>query len=114
MEKLKKWSSIIEIDKGLWQVGITKPDQEVKIFKYDAVEEIDSSQQQVYADSAFNLVESTIQGYNTTIFAYGQTGWGKTHTMIGEIENDTEKGIMARSFEHVFSVISENEGPTGK
>ena len=85
-----------------------------KTFKYDAVEEIDSNQQQVYADSAFNLVDSAIQGYNSTIFAYGQTGCGKTFTMIGEIENDTNKGIMPRSFEHIFSVISENEGATGK
>jgi hypothetical protein len=34
--------------------------------------------------------------------------------MIGEVDDENEKGIMPRSFEHVFSVISTNESPTGK
>lgn len=75
---------------------------------------MDSTQEEVYTNSAFNLIESTIEGYNATIFAYGQTGCGKTHTMIGEIEDELGKGIMPRSFDHIFSVISANESPTGK
>lgn len=43
-------------------------------FAYDAVFGIDSTQQLVYNDAAFSLVESVLEGYNGTIFAYGQTG----------------------------------------
>ena len=69
---------------------------------------MDSTQQDVYSNSAFGIIESAIQGYNATIFAYGQTGCGKTHTMIGEINDENEKGVMPRSFEHIFSVINSN------
>jgi kinesin family protein 3/17 len=43
----------------------------------------DSLQSYIYEQSAFSLVENVLDGYNGTIFAYGQTGCGKTHTMMG-------------------------------
>ena len=46
-----------------------------------------------------------LEGYNGTIFAYGQTGTGKTHTMTGKETDLEEKGIMPRSFEDVFRRI---------
>jgi kinesin family protein 3/17 len=46
-----------------------------------------------------------LEGYNGTIFAYGQTGTGKTHTMTGIEHDPEEKGIMPRSFEDVFKRI---------
>jgi Kinesin motor domain len=52
---------------------IVKPDEESnqKSFAFDAVYDWDSQQQVVYDESAFPLVESVIEGYNGTIFAYG-------------------------------------------
>lgn len=57
-----------------------------------------------------------MEGYNGTIFAYGQTGCGKSHTMQGpsdffDKENKTERilsqrGIISRSFDHIFEAIS--------
>ena len=44
---------------------------EEKIFAYDSVYGVDSTQRAVYDETAFPLVESVIQGYNGTIFAYG-------------------------------------------
>ena len=44
---------------------------------------MDSSQQEVYETTAKPAVISILQGYNSTIFAYGQTGTGKTFTMEG-------------------------------
>ena len=38
----------------------------------------------LYDETFYDLVESVLQGFNGTIFAYGQTGTGKTHTMQGE------------------------------
>lgn len=43
-----------------------------------------------------------MEGYNGTIFAYGQTGCGKTHTMIGLKNNKAEKGIIPNAFDHIF------------
>ncbi len=40
----------------------------------------------VYTKTAYSLVENVIMGYNGTIFAYGQTGCGKTHSMVGRID----------------------------
>jgi hypothetical protein len=48
----------------------------------------------VYDESAFPLVESVIEGYNGTIFAYGQSGFGKTHTMLGIPDNPELRGII--------------------
>ena len=82
--------SVISVDKKQNQIELKKPDNEgglSKDFAYDSVYDTDSLQQSVYDESAFPLVESVIKGYNGTIFAYGQTGCGKTHTMLG-IPND--------------------------
>jgi len=53
-------------------------------------------------------VSSVVDGYNGTIFAYGQTGTGKTFTMEG-VENDEElRGIVPNAFRHIFSDITES------
>jgi kinesin family protein 3/17 len=48
-----------------------------------------------------------MQGYNGTIFAYGQTGCGKTHTMIGLKDDKSEKGIIPNAFEHIFGYFDD-------
>jgi kinesin family protein 3/17 len=62
-------------------------------------------QQVVYDESAFPLVESVLEGYNGTIFAYGQTGCGKTHTMLGQPDNP---GIIPGCFKQIFGCIDGN------
>jgi type II secretory ATPase GspE/PulE/Tfp pilus assembly ATPase PilB-like protein len=56
----------------------------------------------VYSESAFSVVESCFTGYNGTVFAYGQTGTGKTFTMIGNLQSIKDRGIMPNVFDHVF------------
>jgi len=47
-----------------------------------------------------------LDGYNGTIFAYGQTSSGKTHTMLGEdIEIEEERGIIPRLVTGIFNKI---------
>jgi hypothetical protein len=46
-----------------------------------------------------------LEGYNGTIFAYGQTGTGKTYTMTGEPDDYMQKGIMPRAFEDIISIL---------
>lgn len=53
-----------------------------------------------------------LEGYNGTIFAYGQTGTGKTHTMTGLVEISDERGIMPRSFEDIFKSIADDSNQT--
>lgn len=50
-------------------------------FVFDYVYDQSCSQEKVYETTARNVVDSALQGYNATIFAYGQTGAGKTYTM---------------------------------
>ena len=46
-----------------------------------------------------------MNGYNGTVFAYGQTGAGKSYTMMGEMDDDTKKGVIPRIVEQVFNAI---------
>ncbi len=61
---------------------------------------------QVYHGSVSDVVASVLQGYNGTIFAYGQTGTGKTYTMEGGVD-ETSKGIIPQSFAQIYTHIEE-------
>lgn len=50
-----------------------------------------------------------MEGFNGTIFAYGQTGAGKTFTMVGDYKDPEWKGIIPRGFDHVIESISLSE-----
>lgn len=58
-----------------------------------------ASQEQVYRDIGAEMLEHAIQGYNVCIFAYGQTGAGKSYTMMGTKE---EVGIIPRMCNDLF------------
>jgi Cdc6-like AAA superfamily ATPase len=83
-------------------------------FTFDNVFDMESSQDSVYEASAKPAVNSILQGYNSTVFAYGQTGTGKTFTMEGFTYNSTDpkRGIIPRSVEEIFKYIqaSSNSG----
>lgn len=81
--------------------------EEVKQFTFDAVFDVSSTQEQVFATVAQPIIDSTMNGYNGTIFAYGQTGTGKTHTMEGQTSSE-ERGIIPRSFDYIFSSIKDS------
>lgn len=50
-------------------------------FTFDSVFAPTCKQESIFDDSALPIIQSVLEGYNGTIFAYGQTGTGKTHTM---------------------------------
>ena len=52
------------------------------------------------------VYRSCLEGYNATIFAYGQTGTGKTYTMDGNARVREERGIIPRSIEQIFAHVS--------
>ncbi|XP_065593004.1 centromere-associated protein E [Cyrtonyx montezumae] len=75
-----------------------------KVFSYDRVFHSDDNTQQLYEGVAVPIIQSAVQGYNGTIFAYGQTASGKTYTMMG---NKDSVGIIPKAIQHVFKIICE-------
>ncbi|KAM6402245.1 centromere-associated protein E [Pluvialis apricaria] len=75
-----------------------------KVFNYDRVFHSSDNTQQLYEGVAVPIIQSAVQGYNGTIFAYGQTASGKTYTMMG---NEDSVGIIPKAIKHVFKVICE-------
>ena len=75
-------------------------------FNFDYVFPEFSIQEDVYNISAKPIVEAVMQGFNGTVFAYGQTSSGKTYTMAGPDMNDPEvMGIIPRMVSTVFNTI---------
>lgn len=93
-----------------------------KTFTYDHVFGPDASQGDVYQGVVKPIVDEVLEGYNCTVFAYGQTGTGKTHTMEGRRDESTvdisEKrlpknaGMIPRAvkqvFDHLRSITDEH------
>ncbi|XP_077571450.1 uncharacterized protein LOC144195581 isoform X2 [Stigmatopora nigra] len=73
-----------------------------KSFAFDRVFTAEGTTNQLYQDIAKPLVVSTVEGYNGTIFAYGQTASGKTFTMMG---SDMNPGIIPLAVDDVFRTI---------
>jgi kinesin family protein 18/19 len=53
------------------------------LYRFDRVFNAEAAQDEVFTETALPLVNACCQGYNAAVFAYGQTGTGKTHTMLG-------------------------------
>ena len=100
-------------DRGLIEVKNPNhsADEPPKNFTFDAVFSNKSTQKQIFDICAAPVVKSVLEGYNGTIFAYGQTGAGKTHTMEGYPDPPELRGIIPNAFQQVFDhvALGENE-----
>ncbi|XP_042025542.1 kinesin-like protein KIN-14Q isoform X1 [Salvia splendens] len=76
-----------------------------KTFKFDAVFSPEADQTHVFEETA-PLATSVLDGYNVCIFAYGQTGTGKTFTMEGTNE---ARGVNFRTLEELFHIMEERK-----
>ena len=76
-----------------------------KYFTFDAVFAANCKQKSIYDKCGATVVEAVLNGYNGTIFAYGQTGAGKTFTMEGLPEPPESRGIIPNAFQHVFDKV---------
>jgi len=76
-----------------------------EVYAYDAVFGMESTQQEVF-NEVRSLVQSAFDGYNVTIFTYGQTGAGKTWTLYG---SGQEPGISPRTCEVIFSTAARDK-----
>ena len=75
-------------------------------FTFDRVFDMASQQADVFDFSIRNTVEDVMNGYNGTVFAYGQTGAGKSYTMMGDMDDPEKKGIIPRITEQIFNAIA--------
>nr|XP_056703203.1 kinesin-like protein KIF21A isoform X7 [Euleptes europaea] len=81
-----------------------------KAFTFDYVFDIESRQEEIYIQCIEKLIEGCFEGYNATVFAYGQTGAGKTYTMGTGFDvniTEEEQGIISRAVKHLFKCIDE-------
>uniref|UniRef100_U3BWD4 Kinesin-like protein n=1 Tax=Callithrix jacchus TaxID=9483 RepID=U3BWD4_CALJA len=112
-EKAASYDTVVDVDVKLGQVSVKNPKgmahEMPKTFTFDAVYDWNAKQFELYDETFRPLVDSVLQGFNGTIFAYGQTGTGKTYTMEG-IRGDPEKrGVIPNSFDHIFTHISRSQ-----
>lgn len=88
-----------------------------KTYTYDHVFGPESDQEMVFNTMAVNTMDEMLAGYNCTIFAYGQTGTGKTYTMTGDLDSNPQDesrppknaGIIPRILFALFKRLKENE-----
>ncbi|KAK6191357.1 hypothetical protein SNE40_003070 [Patella caerulea] len=100
----------MDVNKGVIAVkNINNPGDPPKTFTFDSVYDWNSKQRDLYDETFHDLVESVLQGFNGTIFAYGQTGTGKTFTMQGVKEDPELRGVIPNSFEQIFQHISRSQ-----
>ncbi|KAL7398246.1 hypothetical protein ABVT39_006715 [Epinephelus coioides] len=113
-ERAAKFERVVTVDVKLGQIIVRNPREASaselpKVFTFDSVYDSNSKQIDLYDETFRPLVDSVLFGFNGTIFAYGQTGTGKTYTMEG-VRNDPERrGVIPNSFEHIFTHISRSQ-----
>ncbi|KAF2708042.1 kinesin family protein-like protein [Pleomassaria siparia CBS 279.74] len=73
-------------------------------FAFDRVFDETTTQGDVYEATTKNLLDSVMDGYNATVFAYGATGCGKTHTITGTVQ---QPGIIFLTMQELFEKIQE-------
>jgi kinesin family protein 5 len=74
-------------------------------FTFDRVFGMSSRQIDIFDFSIRSTVEDVMNGYNGTVFAYGQTGAGKSFTMMGDMDDTEFKGVIPRIMEQIFDAI---------
>uniref|UniRef100_A0A8D2L5U3 Kinesin-like protein n=1 Tax=Varanus komodoensis TaxID=61221 RepID=A0A8D2L5U3_VARKO len=114
-EKTMCYKMAVNVDEMRGTITVHKTDssnEPPKTFTFDTVFGPESKQLDVYNLTARPIIDSVLEGYNGTIFAYGQTGTGKTFTMEGVRAVPELRGIIPNSFAHIFGHIAKAEGDT--
>ncbi|PWA81113.1 di-glucose binding protein with Kinesin motor domain-containing protein [Artemisia annua] len=98
------YSTVVDFDSAAnGELGVLNSTSTKKTFRFDRVFTPNDNQVDVFAQAS-PLVTSVLDGYNVCIFAYGQTGTGKTFTMEGTEGN---RGVNYRTLEELFKIAKE-------
>ncbi|KAE9619448.1 putative plus-end-directed kinesin ATPase [Lupinus albus] len=81
-----------------------------RVFTFDKVFGPKSQQRSIYDQAISPIVNEVLDGFNCTVFAYGQTGTGKTYTMEGGMRNKggdlpAEAGVIPRAVRQIFNIL---------
>lgn len=103
-------TKIVDIESTRGEVILKRPfgTEAPKQFTFDMAYGDGIAQGKIYEESSAPIIANVLEGYNGTIFAYGQTGTGKTHTMTGVIGDEELRGIMPRAFDDIFRSITDD------
>jgi len=104
----KETASILELTPSEFSQRALLFTAESLSFPFNKVFESESSQEDVYAATAADAVHGAFDGYNGTIFAYGQTRSGKTFTMTGG-DDFASRGLIPRVITAVFKEVSKRQ-----
>ena len=101
------WATPIYKENNCVTIDTHKSEHETgPTFKFDKVFNSSTEQSKVYDTIGKEIVNDVLDGYNGTIFAYGQSGSGKTFTMYGnDVENEETKGLIPRIVENIFGYV---------
>lgn len=101
-------SSGLLCDSAQNSIAQTKEGQTIdgQTYTFDKVFDETHKNHDVYESIGRDIVKGVVNGINGTIFAYGQTSSGKTHTMIG---GGAESGVLELAASEIFNCISESE-----
>lgn len=88
-----------------------------RTFTFDRVFGTNTQQEHLFQTAIVPIVQEVLEGFNCTIFAYGQTGTGKTYTMTGGMEDlayhsrelDERAGVIPRAIKHIFGALESAE-----
>ncbi|TGZ59996.1 hypothetical protein CRM22_008782 [Opisthorchis felineus] len=86
-----KHTALVKVSKGL------------KVFQFDRVFGSNATQEDLFEETT-NLVQSVIDGYNVCIFAYGETGSGKTYTLAGDRQHP---GLVFHCVDYLFELLDD-------
>ncbi|XP_061348507.1 kinesin-like protein KIN-14S [Gastrolobium bilobum] len=99
-------ASVVNFESYPDELQVICSDSSKKHFKFDHVFRPEDNQEAVFAQTK-PIVTSVLDGFNVCIFAYGQTGTGKTFTMEGTPEH---RGVNYRTLEELFRISQERHG----
>jgi hypothetical protein len=106
-ERERGTDNAVECDEDSGNMRVKNSYSETQSFSFDAVLGPLGTQEKLYEISASVIVQDVTKGFNGTVFAYGQTSSGKTHTMQGpHLSDPALKGVIPRALDHLFQYIS--------
>ncbi|KPA76195.1 putative OSM3-like kinesin [Leptomonas pyrrhocoris] len=104
-EKASGHTPCVDLDLAANTVAAKSVIGEPDRFTFDAVINNSFSQKDIFTQFIMPLADSVLKGFNATVFAYGQSGSGKTHTMTGVMGDTEMEGIIPRCVAYIFQSV---------